>query len=390
MTSQPSCCRWQDLVFSALHLRNRLNEKWAYRTVQYCRQPPSLFDRKKCSWSLRAIGCEKTFFVCLGRARNRVSTPVTPKLFLLGIFFSAAPSVLRIGLFLPGVAAYSLLLLFNIVLFLNKDDSSSMVFKLGHSQTDPINNGTLTIHRVLYSSSWRIRPHGGCINKTTTNRALLYHCTIKRRRFIFLSFWRSAINIFWYVHLDWVSNTICWIYPFINLRTSVIWKGAYIFAAHWCARIFFFTELVVLLYFVHCRGVVERVYVWVGRETTGWTGFVSLSLVVSASIVLALKSSPLAIRVAVAAGCFPLLHQNFWPLGRFHLPCLTHDILLRTAANKVKNNDDIATKTFLNGQSGEFGPFSRYETTRFQLKQTQRQKVKKKVLVVIITILSYK
>lgn len=31
----------------------------------------------------------------------------------------------------------------------------------------------------------------------------------------------------------------------------------------------------------------------------------------------------------------------------------------RTAENKSKNDEEIATKTFVNGQSGEFGPFSR-------------------------------
>lgn len=31
----------------------------------------------------------------------------------------------------------------------------------------------------------------------------------------------------------------------------------------------------------------------------------------------------------------------------------------RTADNKSKNDEEIATKTFVNGQSGEFGPFSR-------------------------------
>lgn len=32
----------------------------------------------------------------------------------------------------------------------------------------------------------------------------------------------------------------------------------------------------------------------------------------------------------------------------------------RTIENKAKNDEEIATKTFVNGQSGEFGPFSRY------------------------------
>eukprot|EP00903_Cladosiphon_okamuranus_P008731 g8363.t1 len=32
----------------------------------------------------------------------------------------------------------------------------------------------------------------------------------------------------------------------------------------------------------------------------------------------------------------------------------------RTLENKAKNDEEIATKTFVNGQSGEFGPFSRY------------------------------
>lgn len=32
----------------------------------------------------------------------------------------------------------------------------------------------------------------------------------------------------------------------------------------------------------------------------------------------------------------------------------------RTLENKAKNDEEIATKTFVNGQSGEFGPFSRW------------------------------
>ncbi|CAM9865224.1 unnamed protein product, partial [Hapterophycus canaliculatus] len=32
----------------------------------------------------------------------------------------------------------------------------------------------------------------------------------------------------------------------------------------------------------------------------------------------------------------------------------------RTLENKARNDEEIATKTFANGQSGEFGPFSRY------------------------------
>ncbi|CAM9459043.1 unnamed protein product [Laminaria digitata] len=45
----------------------------------------------------------------------------------------------------------------------------------------------------------------------------------------------------------------------------------------------------------------------------------------------------------------------------------------RTADNKSKNDEEIATKTFVNGQSGEFGPFSRYvpvkhkDTGRYEL-----------------------
>ncbi|CAM9737759.1 unnamed protein product [Ectocarpus fasciculatus] len=45
----------------------------------------------------------------------------------------------------------------------------------------------------------------------------------------------------------------------------------------------------------------------------------------------------------------------------------------RTMENKAKNDEEIATKTFVNGQSGEFGPFSRYvpvkhkDTGKFEL-----------------------
>ncbi|CAB1117238.1 unnamed protein product [Ectocarpus sp. CCAP 1310/34] len=45
----------------------------------------------------------------------------------------------------------------------------------------------------------------------------------------------------------------------------------------------------------------------------------------------------------------------------------------RTIENKAKNDEEIATKTFANGQSGEFGPFSRYvpvkhkDTGKFEL-----------------------
>ncbi|CAN0452538.1 unnamed protein product [Ascophyllum nodosum] len=45
----------------------------------------------------------------------------------------------------------------------------------------------------------------------------------------------------------------------------------------------------------------------------------------------------------------------------------------RTLENKARNDEEIATKTFVNGQSGEFGPFSRYvpvkhkDTGRYEL-----------------------
>lgn len=49
--------------------------------------------------------------------------------------------------------------------------------------------------------------------------------------------------------------------------------------------------------------------------------------------------------------------ENYHYAWRPMIHCVS--VSSRTAENKSKNDEEIATKTFVNGQSGEFGPFSR-------------------------------